>query len=250
MEYIYLALLMTCAGFIDSLAGGGGIITLPSYLAFGLSPAHLLGTNKLSSCMGTLVAAYKFRKKIKINKKLVIVLAATALIFSACGAAMSRLVNPGSLKWIVLIVVPLSAYFVISNKELGRTESRREIGYKKSNRAAMGTAAGVALYDGFLGPGAGTMYAVMLVKYSGLDMLQATAVAKILNFCSNIFALAFFLCVGAVDIKLGLIMGVFNIIGSSIGVYVGKKRGHAVIRPLIILVSCAIIIKYIWDFMH
>lgn len=249
MDYIYLGSLMFLAGFIDALAGGGGIITLPSYLAFGINPALLLGTNKLSSSMGTLVAAYKFRKKITVSKKLIITISVLALLFSAIGAGLSRFVNPENLKFIVLIVVPLSAYFVITNKNIHREETRTQIGLKKSNRAAKITASAIACYDGFIGPGTGTMYAVFLTKYSGFDLVQATAIAKVLNFCSNLFALVFFLCVGAVNIKLGLIMGLFNIAGSFLAVYVGKKKGAAVIRPLIIVVCFAILVKYGYDFL-
>lgn len=250
MDFIFLAILMFSAGFIDSLAGGGGIITLPSYLAYGLNPGLLLGTNKLSSCMGTLISAYKLRKSIKISRQFLIRLAVLALVFSAFGAALSRLINPDKLKFIVLIIIPLSAYFVISNKNLGRSETRLDIGIKKSNRAAKIIAAGVSCYDGFLGPGTGTMFAVFLSKYSGFSMLQATAIAKVLNLCSNIFALVFFLSVGAVNIKLGLLMGIFNILGNSLGVYIGKKRGAEIIRPMILFVSFIIAAKFIVEFIY
>ncbi|ACC97780.1 putative permease [Elusimicrobium minutum Pei191] len=246
VDFIFLSLMMTLAGFIDSLAGGGGLITLPSYLAFGLNPALLLGTNKMSSSMGTLTAAYKFRKNIKTKKNLIIILAVLALIFSALGAALSRLVNPDNLKFIVIIIIPACAFFIINKKYL-QSSALKQIAENKSARAAKITSALVALYDGFLGPGAGTMYAVFLTKYCGFDIVRSTAIAKILNFCSNIFALFFFLSLGAVNIKLGLIMGAFNILGASIGVYIGKRKGEAIIRPLIIFVCAAITLKYIWD---
>lgn len=247
-EYLFLGVLLFIAGFIDSLAGGGGIITLPSYLAFGLNPSLLLGTNKLSSCMGTIVSAFKFRKNIRLSRKLLIRLVWLALIFSAAGALLSRLVPPQKLKFIIFIIIPLMAYFVIKNKNAQQRESRLKTGIKKSNRAAQVIAAGVSLYDGFLGPGTGTMFAVLLNRYTGLSLLRATALAKVLNLCSNIFALCMFLVVGAVNIKLGIIMGIFNIGGNMLGVYVGKKRGAKIIRPMIILVCTLIIFKLIYDY--
>jgi len=250
MDYIFLAFMMMCAGFTDSLAGGGGIITLPAYLAFGLNPAMLLGTNKLSSCMGTSLSAYKLKTNLKISRKLIRRLVILALLFSAAGAACTKFVNPEHLKFLILLIIPFTAWLVISKKNLGTTDTRRQIKIKKSNRAAKLTAACCAWYDGFLGPGTGTMYAVFLTKYAGFDMLQATAIAKILNLSSNIFALMVFLAGGAVNIKLGLTMGCFNIIGNMLGVYAGKKHGAKLIRPMIIIVACAITVKLLWEFFH
>ena len=250
MDYVFLAAVIMSAGFIDSLAGGGGIITLPAYIAFGLNPAFLLGTNKLSSIMGTTVSAYKFRTRISVSRKLVIALSVLALFWSAVGAGLTKLVNPQYLKFIILAVAPIMAYFIISNKNLGRQETRMHIGIKKSNRAAKVIAGGVACYDGFLGPGAGTMFAVFLTKYAGFEIVQATAIAKVLNLCSNFFALAVFLIMGAVDIKLGVTMGLAGIAGHSLGVWVGKKHGAVVIRPMIVFVCAMIILKLIWDYYH
>ncbi|MDR1123780.1 MAG: TSUP family transporter [Elusimicrobiota bacterium] len=247
MDYIFLALAVMIAGFIDSLAGGGGLITLPAYLAFGLDPAFILGTNKVSSIMGTAISAYKFRKRIKISRKLVMALSARALLYSAVGAGLSRLLAPAHLKYIILIIAPVMAYFIISNKNLGRGENRRAIGIKKSNRAARFIAGGVACYDGILGPGAGTMYAVFLTKYAGFEMVQATAIAKVLNFCSNLFALAVFICLGAVNFKLGIAMGCAAVVGNTAGVYAGKKYGGALIKPMIVFVCALIIFKFVWD---
>lgn len=248
MDYIFISIVMILAGFIDSLAGGGGVLRLPAYLAFGLDPALILGTNKLASSMGTIVSAIKLRDRLTVSKKLIKTLGALAFIFSVAGAALSRLVNPGYLKFIILIIAPTMAYFIISNESLGRTATRKTIGIKKSNKAAKMTAVLGSAYDGFLGPGAGTIYAVFLTKYAGFEILQATAIAKILNFCSNLFAMLFFLAIGAMDIKLGLLMGVFSIIGNMLGVYVGKRHGAAVIRPLIVFVCIMIVVKFIWDY--
>ncbi|MDR0291262.1 MAG: TSUP family transporter [Elusimicrobium sp.] len=246
MNYVYLGLMLFAAGFVDSLAGGGGLITLPSYMAFGLSPALLLGTNKLSSCMGTAVAAWKFRHQIKLDKKLLAVISVLALFFSAAGALLSRVIHPSNLKILIIIVIPFVAYFVIMHKKFQSVKEKYTAAQK--NRAAKIISSSVALYDGFLGPGAGTMYASFLTRFCGYDIVQATAVAKVLNLCSNIFAFVVFISLGAVDIKLGFMMGLFNILGARLGVAVGKRRGGVIIRPLIILVCIAILIKYIYEF--
>jgi uncharacterized membrane protein YfcA len=248
MDYIFLGLIMIIAGFIDSIAGGGGIIRLPAYLAFGLNPALILGTNKIASVMATSVAAYKLRDKITVSKKLMNFLSMLAFVCAVGGAALSRLVNPGYLKFLILIIAPLMAYFIISNKNLGRMQTRRAIGIKKSNYAAKQITVFCSVYDGFLGPGTGTMLAVFLTKYAGFTLLQSTAMAKTLNFCSNLFAMLFFLCIGATDIPLGLAMGVCGILGSFLGVYFGKKYGAGIIRPMLIFVCTLIFLKFIFDY--
>jgi uncharacterized membrane protein YfcA len=248
MDFIFLAALMTAAGFINTVAGGGGIITVPAYMAFGLPPWQLLGTNKLSACMGACVAAYKMRKRLRVSRKLTKTLVIYALVCSLIGAAASRLLNPDKLKFLVLIFIPATAYIMLSNKNLGREETRRRLGLKKSTRAAKTIAGWVAAYDGFFGPGTGTMFAVFLVKYAGFELVQATAMSKLLNLCSNFCALMFFLSVGTVNFKLGLTMGLFNIAGSFMGAYLSKKKGAAVIRPLVILVCFSIVIRLVWDF--
>jgi len=245
MDYLLLGFMLFAAGFVDSLAGGGGLITLPSYMAFGLSPALLLGTNKLSSCMGTSVAAWKFRHQIKLDKKFLAAISALALIFSAAGALLSRVIHPENLKILIIIVIPFVAYFVIMHKKFADVKEKYNAAQK--DRHAKIISSSVALYDGFLGPGAGTMYASFLTRFCGYDIVQATAAAKVLNLCSNLFALAVFLSLGAVNIKLGLTMGLCNILGARLGVAVGKRRGGAVIRPLIVLVCLAILIKYILE---
>jgi len=248
MDFILLSVLMTAAGFVNSLAGGGGIITMPAYLAFGLNPLFILGTNKMSSTMGTAVAAYKFRKNFKISRKLLKVLSVHAFVFAAIGAGLSRLVPAEYLKFIILIVVPYMAYFVIKHSNLGHVNKRLSVGIKKSNRAAKIISGAVACYDGFFGPGSGTMYAVFLIRYAGFEIVQATALAKALNLASNVFALICFLLMGRVDLKLGFTMGLFNILGSALGVYIGKRKGAAVIRPMLIFVTILIIVKFIMDF--
>jgi len=250
MDFVFISIVMVLAGFIDSLAGGGGILRLPAYVAFGLDPALILGTNKLASTMGTAVSAFKLRDRITVSRKFVKVLAVLAFIFAVIGAALTRLINPHYLKFIIIIIAPVMAWFVISNSHLGRSQTRLKIGIKKSNRAAKMLTSFTAAYDGFLGPGAGTMYAVFLTKYSGFEILQATAIAKILNLASNLFAMLFFLAIGATNIKLGLLMGVFSIIGNMLGVWAGKRHGAKLIRPMIVLVCTMIVAKFIWDYYH
>lgn len=244
-DYILLSLIMFVAGFVDCLAGGGGIIRLPAFLSFGVPPEMVLGTNKLTSVMGAAVSAWQFRPNIKISKGLIWQLSIIAFVFAALGALLSRLVPPENLKFLILIIIPLSAFFVISSKHFGQKSTRLKVGVKKSISYARKIAAFGALYDGFLGPGTGTFFAVFLSKYCGFSLLASTGLTKVLNFSSNLFALIVFLALGAVKIKLALAMGFFSILGSAFGVYIGKKKGAKIIRPLIIVVCIFITLKFL-----
>ncbi|MBT3393416.1 MAG: TSUP family transporter [Elusimicrobiaceae bacterium] len=253
MEYevfnlVMLAISVFVAGFVDSLAGGGGLITIPAYLAFGLDPLLILGTNKMSSSMGTFLSALKFRDKIKIEKPILFKMLFLALIFSAVGAWFATLINPEKLKFLILIFIPLVAIFVIKNKNFGSISSWHLMCKVKRKKVAYLISSSVSCYDGFFGPGTGTMFAVFLTKYAKMDLVQATAVAKSLNFSSNIFSLLLFAYFARVDFYLGITVGLFSVLGNSFGVFIGKRKGQKIIRPMLILVSVLIILKLIFIF--
>lgn len=242
-----LGIFVFAAGFIDSLAGGGGIITLPAYLAFGLPPNLLLGTNKVSSVMGTAVSVLKFKDKIRIEKSILLKMVILAAVAAPAGAGLSRLIPPEKLRIVVLALLPLVALFVLKNKDFGAKRNRYKITPKKARRNRYVVSAAVSCYDGFFGPGTGTMFAVFLTRFAGFDLLRSTATAKLLNFSSNLFSLILFFAVGAADLRLGLLMGLFNIAGNWCGASLGKKKGQAIIRPMIVCVCFLIAAKLLWD---
>ncbi len=247
LNFAMLAFSVFVAGFVDSLAGGGGIITIPAYLAFGIDPILLLGTNKMSSSMGTFLSALKYRDKIKIEKSIFIKMLICALIFSAIGAWLTTLINPEKLKFIIFILIPLVAIFVIVHKNFGSVDGSAKMCKVKKKNLSCVISASVACYDGFFGPGTGTMFATFFVKYVKMDLVQATAIAKSLNFTSNIFSLILFSYLARVDFYLGISVGLFSILGNSFGVFVGKRNGQKIIRPMLILVSVLIILKLIFS---
>lgn len=242
-----LGLFVFAAGFIDSLAGGGGIITLPAYLAFGVPPSLVLGTNKISSLMGTSVSVWKFKDKIRIEKSILIKMVLLAALAAPLGAWLSRLINPANFKYVMLVILPLVALFVLKNRNFGAKEKRHRFNARQARRNRYIVSGVVSCYDGFFGPGTGTMLAVFLTRFAGFDLLRSTACAKLLNFSSNLFSLALFLSLGAVNIKLGLMMGVFNIAGNYCGASLGRQKGQKIIRPMIIAVCLLIAAKLVYD---
>ena len=245
--YLPLALLVFLAGFVDSIAGGGGLITLPAYLAHGLPPSLLLGTNKLSSCMGTSVAAAKFLKETRFGADFLFILVVLAAAGSLLGAKAISLVPPETIRLLLLVLLPPVAVFLGARKSFGLADTSA----RHSENALLGRSGsisfGVSFYDGLLGPGTGTFLAVAFARLCGFDLLRSTALAKLLNLVSNAAALAAFLWFGMVNVKLGLAMGVAGMAGNYAGSHVALKRGAWVIRPTLFAVSAALLAKIAWD---
>jgi len=248
--YLPLTLLVFLAGFVDSIAGGGGLITLPAYLAHGLNPALLLGTNKLSSSMGTAVAAVKFIKETRFGPDFLFILAALAAGGSFLGARLISLVPPETIRYLLLVLLPPVAVFLAAKKKfaLADTSSRFTEGALLGRSAGIG--ASVSFYDGLLGPGTGTFLAVAFARLCGFDLLRATALAKFLNLVSNLAALAAFLSLGTVHVKLGLAMGLAGMAGNYAGSHMALKKGAWLIRPMLLAVSSALLLKIAWDLLR
>ncbi|MCM2267451.1 MAG: TSUP family transporter [Elusimicrobiales bacterium] len=245
--YLPLTLLVFLAGFVDSIAGGGGLITLPAYLAYGLNPALLLGTNKLSSSMGTAVAAFRFFREARLRADLLFILVFLGAAGAGLGAWAISLVPPETVRWLLLVLLPPVAVFLAARKDFGFGDTSRRFseGALLARSGAIGF--GVSFYDGLLGPGTGTFLALAFTRLCGYDLLRATALAKLLNLVSNLAALAAFLWLGRVDLRLGLAMGLAGMAGNYAGAHLALKKGAWVIRPMLLLVSGALLAKIAWD---
>ncbi len=238
------------AGVVDALAGGGGLITLPAYLAAGLPPALVLGTNKLSSCLGTVVATARYHRALKfpVREFLPVLLAAGA--GSWLGAKAAVLVDPKWLRPLMLCVFPLIAWLVWSRKDFGVEDRSGRHDAAERRRRGILVAAPVGAYDGFFGPGAGTFYALGFVRFVHYDLLGATARAKALNLLSNVFALAAFVMAGRVHWGVGLPMAVLGVAGNWLGAHLGVRRGAQAIRPVVVLVCAGLFAKIAFDALH
>lgn len=248
--YLPLAALVFLAGFVDSIAGGGGLITLPAYLAHGLPPSLLLGTNKLSSCLGTSVAAAKFLKETRFRADFLFILVVLAAGGSFLGAKAISMVPPETIRLLLLVLLPPVAVFLGARKSFGLADTSARHTENALLRRSGSLAFGVSFYDGMLGPGTGTFLAVGFARLCGFDLLRATALAKLLNLVSNAAALAAFLWFGMVDVKLGLAMGAAGMAGNYAGSHVALKKGAWVIRPMLFAVSAALLAKIAWDMLR
>ena len=241
-----LGALVFLAGFIDALAGGGGLVTLPAYLALGLNPRFLLGTNKLSSSLGTAAACLKYNAHLKLRQTGLPLYIIITLCGSAAGAFAATLLDPGFVRYILIFGLPPVAVFVLRNSNFGAPGSV-DINERQRKLRLCAIACSVGFYDGFFGPGTGTFLAICFTRFAGLELVEATVSGKYLNLASNISALGWFIAVGRVDIGLGLLMGVCGIGGNWLGAHAGVKKGGAVIRPMLAAVCVGLLVKIVWD---
>lgn len=247
MDVATLALLTsaaTVAGFIDAIAGGGGLITLPALLLAGLPPAQAIATNKLQGTFGVAAASYRYWRAGQIG----IAALRTAILATAAGAAAGALavtqIDAAFLKPVMpWALVAAAIYFALA--PYLRDHSPRA---GLSPLAFALTAAGpVGLYDGFFGPGAGSLYTLAFVVLAGAGLLAATAQAKVLNFTSNIVSLGVFAAAGQVDFAVGLPMAAGQAAGAWLGSHVALRHGTTIIRPLLVITTGAAALKLLLD---
>jgi uncharacterized membrane protein YfcA len=235
------------AGVVDALAGGGGLITLPAYLAAGLNPALLLGTNKLSSSLGTIASAGRYLHRLRFPLKPFIPLAICALFGSALGAWLALSLNPAFIQYLLIAALPLVAIAVLTRHEFGQQDLSCELDPKALRERSCAISSAVGAYDGFFGPGTGTFFALALARWCRHDLLGATGRAKLLNLTTNFAALAVFLISGRLNIALGLAMAAASAAGHWLGAHLGLRHNGRVIRPAVALVCAGLFLKILHD---
>jgi hypothetical protein len=232
----------TAAGFVDSIAGGGGLIALPALLWTGMSPAQALGTTKLQGTFGTFSSSFNYLKKGQADLSQMKEAIFCTFLGSALGAVLVQISHARFLADLIPVLLVMTALFFIFSPRAGEVEARMRI----SHRAfALSIGTGLGFYDGFFGPGSGSFFALAYVWFLGLNLTQATAHSKILNLVSNLSALALFIVGGAVVWGLGMVMACGQFLGARLGSNLVVSHGARLIRPLIIVVSLAITAKMV-----
>ncbi len=232
------------AGFIDSIAGGGGLIQLPALL-IGLpksETAEVLGTNKLSAVFGTTAAAALYRKQIKPDPKILIAMGVPAFLGSAGGAVLASKIPTSSMRPMVLVLLIIVAVYTWFKPDLGKFENLRHLPKRRVQIAAI---AGVIIgfYDGIFGPGTGSFLMLILVASLGYAFITASAIAKVVNVATNVGAIMVFGINGAVIWQIGIILGIANISGAVIGARLAIKGGSTLVRKVFLIVTVALIVK-------
>ncbi len=246
-QYLIICPLIFTAGFIDAIAGGGGLISLPAYLLAGLPVHQAIGTNKMSSAMGTTTATIKFAANGFIHWKSAIPCVIFAAAGSYIGSNLSMMVSEKIFSIFMLCALPVIAFYVLKTKKLDNVS---ETVYTFRTYAICGAAAfTVGMYDGFYGPGTGTFLILALTGLARISLNQAAGTTKIINLTTNLMALTVFLLHKQVVIPLGLTAGLFSIAGNYIGASFFTKKGTKFVRPVIFTVLALLAVKIITQMM-
>lgn len=242
--YVILFFVAMLAGFIDSIAGGGGLIGLPALLSVGLPPAQALATNKLQSIGGSFSASLYFIRQKAVNLKEQRWTILLTFLGAMIGAILIQYLNADVLRSILpVLVIAIGLYFLFSPK-VGELERQKRLTVWPF---AFVAGFAVGFYDGFFGPGAGSFFALAYVTLHGFTLTKATAHAKVLNFTSNLASLLFFILGGKVVWSIGLVMLCGQVIGARSGARMVLTRGQKLIRPMLIAVSFLMSSKLIYD---
>lgn len=241
--FLIVCPLVFLASFVDSIAGGGGLISLPAYLIAGLPPHYAIATNKLSSAIGTVIATVRYCKNKLVDWGIGIPSIVLALIGSTLGANLALLVDEKILKYILVLILPVVAFYILKNKNF--TEKVKPLPRKKVYLIACTASFVIGAYDGFYGPGTGTFLILIYTGLARMDIGIASGNTKLVNLSSNIAAMVTFLFNGKIIFILGLTAALFSIAGSYIGSGLVLKNGFKVIRPIILVVISLLFIKVI-----
>lgn len=244
-HFLIVCPLVFLAGFVDAVAGGGGLISLPAYLISGF-PAHFaIGTNKLSSGMGTSLATYRYAKSGYIPYKQAGFCAVVALMASALGSKIALLISADVFEIILLVILPITAIYIFRTKKL--ESDKEKYSEKKSIFLSMIIAGVIGMYDGFYGPGTGTFLILLLTQVVHMRLSEANGISKVINLSTNIASLVVMLINGKVVIVLGLAAGVFSIAGNYIGTKMFDKGGARIVKPVVISVLTIFFVKIVYQ---
>lgn len=243
---IIICPLIFCAGFVDAVAGGGGLISLPAYVFAGI-PMHVAyGTNKFANCIGTSVASAKFFKSGNVKIKPALLSAAGALVGSALGAQLVLLLDEKYLKYCLIVILPIVAIYLLFNRNFGSDDQVRELPAKKLYPLTVAIGLIIGAYDGFFGPGTGTFLVIAFTTLCGFNMITASGNAKVVNLASNLSAVIVYLMNGKVAFAIGIPAAVCAVAGNYLGAHLAIKNGSKVIKPIIVIVIAMLFIKVIY----
>ncbi len=248
LTFLIVCPLLFLAGLVDAIGGGGGLISLPAYLLAGLPVHSAIATNKLSSSCGTSLTTGRYIRKGLVNFRLAVPSVIAAVLGSSLGAKLSLTVSETVMKYILLAVLPVAAFFVL-NRHLFRAEGKHMAeADRKTLAVCLASAFLIGMYDGFYGPGTGTFLIIAFTVFAKMTVGSANAQAKVINLTANLTSLTVFLLNGQVLIPLGIAAAVCNTAGNWIGSSLAISKGTKIVRPVILLVLLLLLAKILFNF--
>ncbi|WGE32455.1 TSUP family transporter [Actinobacillus genomosp. 2] len=234
----------TISGFIDAIAGGGGLLTIPALLSAGIPPTMALGTNKLQACGGSFSASLYFVRQKAVNLRQISLLILLTFIGAACGTIFVQMIDVNSLKMLLPFLVLIIGIYFLFSPTVGDEDRKQRISFPLF---AFSAAASIGFYDGMFGPATGSFFTLAFILLLGFNLPKAVAHAKVLNFTSNFAALIFFILGGAVLWKIGFIMMIGQFIGGTLGARMVVTKGKKLVRPMLVTMSFLMVVKMLYE---
>lgn len=248
LTLVFILVAAFSAGFVDAIAGGGGLIQLPALLISfpDREVAEVAGTNKLGSIFGTSAAALNYRRNIKTDPKLLLAMVLPAFIGSGSGSLLATQISTEQLKIAIVVMLVAVFAYTLARPDLGKVEVLK--GAAKRQRT-VGAIAGLTIgfYDGFIGPGTGTLLMIVLVAALGFAFVGASAIAKVVNVSTNFASILVFGISGSIMWVVGLAVGICNLAGGIIGSHVAIRRGSDFVRKFYLVVTFGLIVRVLFD---
>lgn len=236
MMIIFLCVMGFIAAFIDAIAGGSGLITIPAYMIAGLNPHVLLGTNKFAAFAGTATSTFTFAKSGKINWNLMLKLLPFSFIGAAIGVYSVLKIDSSVLEPLILVILIGVGIYTVFKKDIGLIDNYK--GYDNSSLIkGIIFALLLGFYDGFFGPGTGSFIIFTLIKIFGFSFVLASANSKVLNLGSNVMSLILFAINGKIDYMVGIPVAIFMMLGAIVGSRTAIDKGSAFVKPIFVIMA-------------
>ncbi|MBQ8554981.1 MAG: TSUP family transporter [Clostridia bacterium] len=242
--YLIVCPLVFLAGLIDSVAGGGGLVSLPAYYLAGLPPVLAAGTNKLSACLGTVASTTRFVRGKKVDWRAGLFAALGAFPGSWLGTLLLQHISEDTVRMLMIVAIPLVAAVVLRKREM---TGRCLVPEKGLRPMAFVIGLVVGFYDGLIGPGTGTFLILLFTMLLGMEAVMASGTAKVVNLTSNVAALISLLSTGNVAVMLGLPAALCGMAGNWLGAGLTMKRGAGFIRYMLLVVLVLLLAKMVLD---
>jgi uncharacterized membrane protein YfcA len=242
--YPVLTAVAVLAGFIDAIAGGGGLIMVPALLFAGVPPLNTLGTNKLQSMFGTAMAFRNYSAKGLVEWRAHKGTVAAVFVGATAGVLLVQAVPGDALRLIIPVLLLVMAGYTVLSPRMSDEDAHERLTAKNY----VPIAGSIGFYDGFFGPGTGSFFATTLVALRGVGLTRATAQTKLFNLTSNVASVVFFAIGGKIWWGLGLCMALGSMSGGWLGSHTAMKYGAKLIRPLLVVLSLALTVRVLWSY--
>lgn len=242
-QFLIVCPLVFLAGFVDSIAGGGGLISFPAYLLAGVPVHVILGTSKLSAFPGSIVAAARFAKSGLVQWKLALPCGLIAALGAFAGARIALGVDEAVIRSLMVVVLPVVAFYVLRSKPDPGEEEKAELPFEKLLIPSLAASFVIGAYDGFYGPGTGTFLILVFAGPLKMHMKHSAGISKVVNLAADIGALLTFTASGKVNVALGVAAALFCMAGSYFGSGLVVNNGQKIVRPVILTVLVLLFAK-------